>query len=622
MRKLAILFSVLCLMLALQSIKIVSPGESTTIDFSISNPSGSYEFCVDSILVQFTDHLGDIKVVTPMPVYPKVCVCPPSDNSSCLSYANAGKAYGQSLGYKYGSSNMFGLRFNITIDPNAASSLVYPGVEHNYDLHYSYKFVNCQMGCWFENPQQESYTGIIYVHGLTQNEIIMAQGGAPSEKLAATSLSDAQQYISDAFNAIEQANSTIESSATAPCVSTSKAYSYLSDAMNYYPTAKSYLLAAQDAYNSKNYDAVKYNATIAKQLAVQTKNEADMATSFIQAELQRVEAISNKMTQANLSVSYSIELERQAKKIGVSSDGANSLNSLALEYVNKTDSACKAGAYDIVVNSANSAMDKANSAKQILEPLVRDKLAGMYGTYIENLSKARAMIGNLSGNYGNFTIDNLTDYRDNIQNGNYTDFLIYMQSLPSTEAIVEKTVSGFAGLNQTIEMMQNITILSEKYHQETNLSEVNLLLQNSVKELSIRDFNLSLNLTNEAKLRLIAMGNELGSRISQIENAKTLIETAGSTMADVSNDTFFILKPDLSESELALSRANGALYSQPDKSASFAIQARVLAIEQRRKTNSIKLGIAGVVIIIIILAVIISRIRNPFRIKRRPFRER
>jgi hypothetical protein len=96
MRKLALLLSLLCLVLLVRSVETVSPGESTTINFLISNPGGSYELCVDSIFVQSTDHIGDIKVVTPMPVYPKVCICPPSSNSSCLSYADAGEAYGQS----------------------------------------------------------------------------------------------------------------------------------------------------------------------------------------------------------------------------------------------------------------------------------------------------------------------------------------------------------------------------------------------------------------------------------------------------------------------------------------------------------------------------------------------
>ncbi len=622
MRKLTVLISLLCLILIVRSVKTVSPGESTTINFFISNPAGSYEFCIDSILVQFTDHVGDIKVVTPMPVYPKICICPPSDNSSCLSYVSSGKAYGQSQGYKYAPSDEFGFVFNITIDPNAASSLVYPGVSHSYEVHYSYKFVDCEVGCWFESPQQESYSEMIYVHGLTQNELILAQGGTPVEQLAASSLAEAQQDVSDAFNAIEQANSTIFLSLTARCISTSKASAYISDAIDNYSTAKSYLLSAQAAYNSKDYDAVKYNATIAKQLAVQTKNEADVATNIIQAELQRVEAISNKMEQANLSVSYSLTLETKAEAIGLISHEANALNSLALEYLNKTDSACNAGEYDVVSESADSAREKADAAKLVLEPLVKDRLADIYGAYASNLSSARLAIGNLSANYSNSTLDNLTEYRDNIRNGNYTDFLIYLESLPSTTEIVVKSVSELAELNQTLGRMRNITLLAGGYNQEMNFSEINLLLQNSVEELSVNDFNQSMNLTNEANLKLDAMNTDLHVKIDKIENAEILIQTANSTMGDVSKNVFLIFRPDLSESELALRRATDALYSQPDKAATFAIQARVLAVEQRRKTESIKLGVAGAVIIIIVLAVIISRIGSPFKTARKPIKLR
>jgi hypothetical protein len=621
MRKLALLFSLLCLMLAVHSIKTVSPGESTTINFFISNPSGSHEFCVDSLLLQFTDHVGDIKVVTPMPVYPKVCICPPSQNSSCLSYVSAGQAYGQSQGYSYASSNAFGFTFNITVDPNPASSLVYPGVPHSYEVHYSYKFVNCEVGCWFENPQQDSYTEMVYIHGLTQREIPVAQG-TPAEQLAANSLADAQQDISDAFNAIEEANSTIYLSLSSACISASKASAFLSDAMDNYSTANSALIAAQAAYNSKNYDATKYNATIAKQLAVQAKNEADMATNFIQVELQRVQTISNKMEQANLSLSYSLMLETEAKSIGISSFEASSLNSLAVEYSNKTDSACKAGEYDIVSKSADTVVETTGAAEQILEPLVRYKLVELYGGYIENLSRSKLLIGNLSANYGNSTIDNLTDYRDNIKNRNYTKFLIYMESLPSTADMVKNTISGLEEINKTIETMQNITLLAKNYNQEMNLSKVNLLLQNSVEELSTHNFRQSLNLTREAEIELDAMKKGLNDKIGRIESAKTLIETANKTMSDVSNNTFLIFHPDLSDSELALRRAVDALYTQPDKAATFAMQARVLAIEQMRRTESTKLGVAGAVIIIIIIAVIISRIGSPFKRRRRVLDEK
>jgi hypothetical protein len=622
MRKLNLLLSVLFLMLSVQSIKTVSPGDSTTINFFISNPAGSYEFCVDSILIQFTDHIGDVKVVTPLPVYPKVCICPPSQNSSCLSYASAGKAYGQSQGYRYATSSAYGFAFNITIDPNAASSLIYPGVSHSYEVHYSYKFVDCELGCWFENPQQESYSEMMYVHGLTQNDLILAQGGTPVEQIAANSLADAQQGISDALNAIDQANNTIYLSLTSRCVSAVKASSYLSAALDNYSAAKVALIAAQSAYNSKNYDAVKYNATIAKQLAMQTKNEADMASNLIQAELQRVGTISDKMKQANLSVSYSTTLETQAKTIGVSSYEVSALNSLALEYINKIDSACKAGEYDIVVDSADTAVRKADAAKQILEPLVRNELAGLYGIYLENLSIARARIGDLSANYTNYTIDNLTAYKDNIQNGTYREFLIYIESLPSTAEIVGNTVLAFSEINQTLDRMRNTISLGNSFNQEMNLSEVNFLLQNSAKQLSIYEFNLSLNLTREANLKLDTMEAELNAKISKIESAKALIETANRTMTDVSSDKFLIFSPDLSESEVALRRAKEALYSQPERAASFATQARVLAIEQRRKNESVKLGIVGAAIIIIILAVIISRIRSPFKITRKQFKDK
>ncbi|NYZ79003.1 hypothetical protein H0N99_02545 [Candidatus Micrarchaeota archaeon] len=620
MRKLALLLSLLCPILLVSSAKTVSPGESTTINFLISNPSGSYELCIDSILVQFTDHVGDIQVVTPMPVYPKVCTCPPSSNSSCLSYADAGKAYGQSQGYKYEPSDTFGFIFNITVDPNAASSLVYPGVTHSYEVHYSYKFVSCDVGCWFENPQQESYSDMVYVHGLTQNELILAQSGAQNEQLAASSLAEAQQVFSDASNAIEQANSTIYLSLTARCISISEASAYLSDALGNYSAAKSALNDAQSAYAYQKYDEVKFNATVAKQLAVQTKNDADVATSLIQAELQRIEAISSKMEQANLSVSYSLTLEKQAETIGVSSYEVNSLNSLALAYTNKTNAACKAGEFNAVFDSADSTMEKADAARQILEPLVRDRLVKIYGGYLENLSRARLWIGNLSANYTNLTIYNLTDYRDNIRNGSYADFLIYMESLPSTADIVERTVAGFREVNKTLGLMNNITYLAGKYNQKMNFSKVELLLQDSVEELSLRDFNSSLNFTGEANLELDAMRKELDDKIGKIENAENMIETANAIMSDVSTDKFLIFSPDLSESQLALRRAVDALYSQPERAAGFATQARVLAVEQRRKTESMKLGVAGAVIIIIILAVILSRIKNPFRSKRKPFK--
>lgn len=614
MRKPAALLSMLFLMLVVHSSATAAPGKPTTISFFISNPSGSYEFCIDSILLQFTDNLGDIKVITPMPVYPKVCICPPSNNSNCLSYADAGTAYGQSQGYTYASSNSFEFQFNVTVDPNAASSLFYPGVVHNYEVYYSYKFVSCQLGCFFGNPQQDSYTDLIYIYGLTKNQLYQAQGDAEQ---AANSLEEAQNDVSDAFNAIKQANSTIELSTTSRCISTSAALEYLSDALANYSAANSALIAAQTAYNSKNYDGVKYNTTIAVQLAVQTKNEAETAANFIQAELQRVKAISDKIDQANLSLSYSLELEAQAKNLSIDSYAASALNELALEYENKTNLACESGDYNVVIDSANSTMEKADAAKQILEPLLKNKLVSMYTAYIENLSKGRLLIGNLSANYSNSTIDNLTAYRDELQNGNETNFVTYIQSIPSTSGVVENTLLGFRELNQTIGEMGSIAVLARQYNQPMNFSDVNLMLQSSAAYLSYGDFNDSFNLIQEANLSLNKTRNELSDTITAIQTAESQIENAESTMSSVATDTFLILKPDLSESELALSRANASLYSDPNQALTLAIQARVIAVEQQRKTDSLKMGAAGAVIIIIILAVIIWRIGNPFRRRRR-----
>jgi hypothetical protein len=121
---------------------------------------------------------------------------------------------------------------------------------------------------------------------------------------------------------------------------------------------------------------------------------------------------------------------------------------------------------------------------------------------------------------------------------------------------------------------------------------------------------------------LADMQKVMNEKIGKIQNAKTLIETANKTISDVSKDSFLIFNPDLSESELALKRANDNIYSHPEQAATFAIQARVLATEQMRKTESLKLGVAGAVIIIIILAVIISRIGNSFRTKRKQLREK
>lgn len=609
-------------MLAVNSIKTASPGESTTINFIIINPSGTYEFCVDSVLVQFTDNVGDIKVITPMPVYPKVCICPPAKNSSCLSYASAGKAYGQLQGYRYVSSNSYKLAFNIQIDPNPASSLTYPGVSHSYEVQYSYKFVNCKIGCWFENPQQEQYSDFMYIHGLTQNQIFNAQAGTEAEQAAANSIAEAQQDISDASNAIEQAKSTLSLVSTARCVSTSKADLHLSTANDRYSEAMVELIAAQSAYNSENYETAKSNASLSKQFAIQTKNEADMATNLIQVELQRLETVIDSLTQANLSVSYSRALQLQAETIDVRSDDANALILLALEYLNKTESACESGEYNVVVSSADIAIEKAGMAKQSLEPLVKKRLAELFGGYAENLSNVKEELGEFSSNYSNSTIEKLTSYKNSIANGTFTEYLLYIEMLPAIEEAVEKTVSASQELSNTIGRLQNVTSLGQQFRQNMNTSEVEMLIQNSVEKLSDSDFNSSLNLTQEAGLKLTLLEADLRSRIQKIEDARSSIDVAAKTITEISADRLLIFGPDMSYSETALDRARESLYSNPDKANEFARLARVLAIEQRRRMESIKLGITGAVIIIIILAVIISRVRNPSRIYKRQFKDK
>jgi len=622
MRKLGLLLSITCLMLVVHSIKIAAPNETTTISFFISNPAGNYEFCVDSVLVQFTDHVGDIHVITPLPVYPKVCICPPSANSSCLSYASAGKAYGQSQGYKYAQSNRYQLDMVVQVDPNPESSLTYPGVLHNYDVKYSYKFVNCRIGCWFENPQQESYSDLIYVHGLTQDQVsTAAQRGTPVEQLAASAIAEAQQDIANAFNATEQAQSAINLAVNSRCVSTSKAESQLAIALQNYSDAMTLLNVAQSDYNSKDYETARYNATLAQQLAIQTKNEADMTTNLVQAEMQKFSSISDKFTQANLSISYSKTLETQATSLGIVSYEARSLISLAIEYLNKTDSACMAGEYDVVVTSADTAIEKSENAKKVLEPLVKQMLVEVFGHYASNLTMVKSQLGEFSSNYSNSTINQLVNYRNGIKNGTLTEYLLYIQMLPGSEGVVEKTVSTFSGINKTKNRMYELKNLGISFRQDINLSDVNLSLQNAVKKMSDLDFNSSLNFTNQSDNRLTSIETELKEKITKIEHARSAIDLAETTMNDTASDRLFIIGPDLSESESSLQKSIDYLYSNPDRSSDFARQARILAVEQKRRVESLKLGIAGVVIIIIIIAVIISRVKSPFKIGGSRFRK-
>ena len=612
MRKLTLLISLICFVLAVSSTKTISPKESTTVNFIIKNPSGIHEFCVDSVLIQFTDYLGDIEVVTPLPVYPKVCICPQNKNSSCLSYATAGKAYGQSQGYMYASSNTYQLAFDIQVDPNPASSLFYPGVPHHYEVRYSYKFVNCKIGCWFENPQQESYSDMVYVYGLTQSQISAAQTGTPIEQVAASTIADAQQQVSDAFNAMEEANSTLSLALTVHCVSTINANSHLSVAQTNYSNAMTELIAAQSAYNSKEYESARYNATLAEQLAIGAKNEADMATNIIQAEMQRVGTISDKLTQANLSTSYSKALESKAQTIGVNSYEASALITLSFEYLNRTETACQTGDYNIVTASSDVAIEKADLARNLLEPLVSYRLAELFANYSANLTRMQSQLGNFSSNFSNSTADELKLYSANIRNGTFTEYLLYIDMTSAVEEVLNNASSAFTELNKTIDRLQGVDSLASSYRQELNLSDVELLLQNSTVKLSEADFNSSLNMTQEAGIKISQLEEELRSKIAKIENAKLMIELANKTMVEVSSDRIVIIGPDMSESETALFRAREMLYSQPERANDFARQARVLAIEQQRRMESMKMGIAGVVIIIIVLAIIISRI-NPSR---------
>ncbi|MCX6776164.1 MAG: hypothetical protein NT130_04940 [Candidatus Micrarchaeota archaeon] len=622
MRKLSLLLSIVCLMVVVHSTRIASPNETTTISFFISNPAGSYEFCVDSVLIKLTDHIGDIHILTPLPVYPKVCICPPSENSSCLSYASAGKAYGQSQGYSYAQSSNYQLDFIIQVDPNPDSSLTYPGVPHNYEVDYSYKFVNCRIGCWFEDLQPESYSDMIYIHGLTQSELSVAQQGTPMEQLAANSIAGAQQEIADAFNAIEQANSTIILALNSRCVSTSKAESHLSLALQNYSDAMSALITAQSAYKSKEFEASRYNATLAQQLAIQTKNEAGIAINLVQAGVAKFSNIADKLTQANLSVSYSKTLETQASNLGIKSYEAKSLISLAAEYLNRTQSACLEGEYDVVVTSADTAIEKSDNAKNILELIIKDKLAEIFGTYAGNLTKVQSQLGEFSSNYSNSTIDQLKNYRDNIKNGTFTEYLLYIQMLPANEVTVEKSISAFPEINKVANRMYSIRDLGVSVKQDINFSEVNLSLQKAVSKLSELDFNSSLNFTQEADTKLTSIETGLKDKINRIDNAINAVDLATAAINDTASDQLLIISPDLSEAENALQEASIYVYSDPDRASNFARQARALAGEQKRRIESIKFGIVGVVIIIIILAFIINRIKSPFRTGGGSFRDK
>ena len=619
MRKFAIL-SIIFLMLAANSAKVVSPGESTTIRFSLSNPGGQYEFCIDSVLVQFVDYIGDITLTTSMPVYPKVCVCPPSKNSTCLSYATSGKAYGQSYGYSYASSSTYELLINIQVDPNPTSSLFYPGVPHKYTVQYTYKFVNCKIGCWFENPQQESYSDSVYVYGLTQSQISAAQSSTP-EQLAANTIGEAQAEVSDAFNEIEQANSSILLALETHCVSAVRAFQRLSTALGNHSIALSELRAAQSAYAAKDFEAAKYNATLSKQFAIYAKSEAGMATTIIQGEIQRVETLSDKLNQANLSATYAKTLEEKASSIGVQSHEASSLISLAFEYLNRTERACADGEYNVVSSSSDSVIDKSNLAKGVLEPLVRNRLAELFEAYAQNLTKIRNELGNFSSNFSNSTIEKLTSYSRNIKNGTFTDYLLYIDMAFATESFLNETASVYSELNKSIEKFFEIRKLETAYKQELNLTEVESLLQLSVKMLSEGDFNSSLNSTYQASSELAEIEKELTNKILKIEDAKVAISAADKTITEISKQSFLIFTPDMGEAESTFFRANVLLYSEPQRAYELARQARVLAIEQGRKLESIKLGIAGAVIIIILLALIISRIRYPSRIPKE-FRKR
>lgn len=616
MKKFNALLALTFLTFLASSSKVVSPGESTTIRFSLSNPGGVYELCVDSVLVQFTDYIGDVRVTTPMPVYPKVCVCPPSKNSTCLSYAVAGKAYGQSYGYSYSSSSTYELQIGIQVDPNPTSSLFYPGVPHRYTVQYSYKFVNCKIGCWFESLQQESYSDALYIYGLTQSQISAAQSGTP-EQPAATAIGEAQQELSDAFNAIEGANSTLSLAETTHCVSTLSAAQRLSAAQGNYTAALSELIAAQSAYGQKDYETARYNATLAKQLAILAKSEADMAIAVVQGEIQRVESLSDKLNEANLSATYVKTLEAKARSIGVESREASSLISLVFEYVNRTETACNQGDYNIVASSSDSVIEKSNMARNILEPLVRNKLAELFGQHARKLAGIRNATGEFSSNFTNSTIEQLDAYRQNAKNGTFTDYLLYIDIALSTESFVNETCLAFNELNRTINELQSVKKIGKEYRQELNLSEVEMLLQLSVKKLSEGEFNSSMELTYQAHAELSKTEGELKEKIASIKNAEAAIGVANKTIQEISAQTFLIFSPDLGEAENALFKANLFLYSEPQRAYDFARQARALAIEQGRRLESIKLGIAGGVIIIILLALIISRIRYTPRQLRR-----
>ncbi|MEM3555931.1 MAG: hypothetical protein QXF56_04405 [Candidatus Micrarchaeia archaeon] len=615
------LLPLIFLMLAANSAKVVSPGESTTIRFSLSNPGGQYEFCVDSVLVQFTDYVGDIEITTLMPVYPKVCVCPPSKNSTCLSYATAGKAYAQSYGYSYAPSNTYELLINIRIDPNPTSSLFYPGVPHKYTVQYTYKFVNCKIGCWFENPQQESYSDYVYVYGLTQSQIFAAQTGTSPQQLATAAIGEAQEEVSGAFNEIEQANSSIALALETHCVSAVRASQRISTALGNYSAALSELRAAQSAYASKDYETAKYNATISKQLAISAKSEAGIAITIIQGEIQRVEALSDKLNEANLSSTYAKTLEEKASSIGVQSHEASSLISLAFEYINRTERACADGEYNVVSSSLDSVIDKSKLAKGVLEPLVRNRLAELFNAYAQNLTKTRSQLGNFSSNFSNATIEKLIYYSRNIKNGTLTDYLLYIDMAFATESMLNETASVYSELNSSIGKFQELKKIGNAYKQQLNLTEIETLLQLSVKALSEADFNSSLNLTHQAELQLAEIEKELSNKILKIEEAKNAISVADKTITEISKQSFLVFSPDMGEAESALFRANVLLYSEPQRAYELARQARVLAIEQGRKVESVKLGLAGAVIIIILLALIISRIRYPSRIPKE-FRKR
>jgi len=337
-----------------------------------------------------------------------------------------------------------------------------------------------------------------------------------------------------------------------------------------------------------------------------------MATNIIQAEMQRVGTISDKLTQANLSTSYSKALESKAQTIGVNSYEASALITLSFEYLNRTETACQTGDYNIVTASSDVAIEKADLARNLLEPLVSYRLAELFANYSANLTRMQSQLGNFSSNFSNSTADELKLYSANIRNGTFTEYLLYIDMTSAVEEVLNNASSAFTELNKTIDRLQGVDSLASSYRQELNLSDVELLLQNSTVKLSEADFNSSLNMTQEAGIKISQLEEELRSKIAKIENAKLMIELANKTMVEVSSDRIVIIGPDMSESETALFRAREMLYSQPERANDFARQARVLAIEQQRRMESMKMGIAGVVIIIIVLAIIISRI-NPSR---------